>query len=103
MKPPEAVAAVKVAQVPPMYQVPPLMIQPAVLPAWVTGRVPRPVKGVPGGGVGVEPGGEVVGVGEVDLGRYFMPVAGQEEVAPAVRAGGGGLVEGEEGRGDRGV
>jgi len=82
---PEGVA-VKVAHVPPMYQVPPLMIQPSVLPPYVTGRVPDPEKGVPGAVVGPPPVGVVVvvvGAGEPPLfGKYLTPVAGQFEVAP---------------------
>lgn len=88
MKPvePEGVA-VKVAQVPPMYHVPALMMQPsgALLPEGVTWRVPLPEKGVPGAVVGPVP--EVVVVGEVpepDLGRYLTPVAGQSDDAPSI-------------------
>ena len=79
---PEGVA-VKVAQVPPMYQVPALMMQPFAVPPVETWRVPLPEKGVP---VGLVPGAVVVVVGEVpdpDLGRYLTPVAGQSDVAPS--------------------
>lgn len=84
---PEGVA-VKVAQVPVVYHVPPLMMQPFVFPPLVTGRVPLPEKGIPG--VGVEVGGEVVAVVRVVeggrvavLGRYLMPVAGQSDLEPS--------------------
>lgn len=80
------VVAVKVAQVPVVYQVPPLMIQPFCLPPLVTNRIPLPEKGAPGALVGavlalvVVPGGE----GPVPVfGRYLIPVAGQLELAPA--------------------
>lgn len=87
-------AAVKVAQVPPMYHVPALMMQPFAVPPEVTWRVPLPEKGVPGAVVGLAPGEvvavevvvvvEVVGeVSEPDLGRYLTPVAGQSDVAPS--------------------
>ncbi len=80
---PEAVA-VKEAQVPPTYHVPPLMIQPSAVPPDATWRVPLPEKGVPGAVVGVVVGVVVVGeVPEPDLGRYLTPVAGQSEVAPS--------------------
>lgn len=83
---PEGVA-VKVAQVPPMYHVPAVMMQPsgALLPEGVTWRVPLPEKGVPGAVVGPVPE-DVVVVGEVpepDLGRYLTPVAGQSDDAPS--------------------
>ena len=90
---PDAVA-VKVAQVPPMYHVPPLMMQPFDAPPEVTWRVPLPEKGVPGAVVGPVVGEVVVVVvvvvavvGEVpepDLGRYLTPVAGQSELAPSI-------------------
>ena len=84
MKPlPEGVA-VKVAQVPPMYHVPALMMQPFAVPPEVTWRVPLPEKGVPGAVVGPVPGAVVVGeVPEPDLGRYLTPVAGQSDDAPS--------------------
>lgn len=78
---PEA-AAVNVAQVPVVYQVPPLMIHPVALPPVVTGRVPFPEKGTPG----VEVGGLVVAVvvGPPDpLGKYFTPVAGHDDLEPS--------------------
>ena len=77
----------KVAHVPVVYQVPPLMMQPFVLPPDVTGSVPRPEKGLPG--VEVEVGEVVlvlVGGGLVPpdpLGRYLTPVAGQEDLDPS--------------------
>lgn len=90
VKPVPDAAAVKVAQVPPMYHVPALMMQPLDAPPDVTWRVPLPEKGVPGAVVGLVPGGEVVVVVEVvgevaepDLGRYRTPVAGQSDVAPS--------------------
>lgn len=90
MKPPDDGVAVKVAQVPPMYQVPGLMMQPFGVPEVVTWRVPLPEKGVPGEVVGavvvvVVVVDEVVGeVPEEDLGRYLTPVAGQSDVAPSI-------------------
>ena len=85
---PEAVA-VKPAHVPPMYHVPPLIIQPLLFPPDVTSSVPFPEKGVPGAGVGVPAGGLVVVVSvvaggvEPDFGRYFTPVAGQSDLEPS--------------------
>ena len=81
--------AVKVAQVPPMYHVPALMMQPFAVPPELTWRVPLPEKGVPGAVVGLVAGVVVVVVvvGEVpepDLGRYLTPVAGQSDFAPSV-------------------
>lgn len=81
------VAAVNVAHVPVVYQVPPLMMQPLTLPPEVTGNVPRPAKGTPGVGLG----GAVVTVDKVveggvppePLGRYLIPVAGQLDLAPS--------------------
>lgn len=79
--------AVKVAQVPVVYHVPLLMIQPFCLPPLVTNRVPLPEKDVPGALVGVVPTLLVVvgrGGGPLPVfGKYFMPVAGQLELAPA--------------------
>lgn len=83
---PEAVA-VKEAQVPVVYHVPPLMIQPLAVPPLVTGSVPLPLKGVPGVGLG----GALVAVDNVveggappeTLGRYFIPVAGQSDLEPS--------------------
>ena len=79
--------AVKVAQVPVVYQVPLLMIQPFCWPPLVTNKVPLPEKDVPGVLVGVLPTLlVVVGRGEGRLpvlGKYFIPVAGQLELAPA--------------------
>ena len=75
--------AVKVAQLPPIYQVPAVMMQPFDVPPVETWRVPLPEMGVP---VGLVPGAVVVVVGEVpdpDLGRYLTPVAGQSDVAPS--------------------
>ena len=74
VKPDPEAAAVKVAQVPVVYHVPALMIQPTPLPPVVTWSVPFPKNGVPGGGV----------VPPVVLGRYLMPVAGQSPVVPSV-------------------
>lgn len=89
VKPAPEVVAVKVAHVPPMYHVPPLMMQPEGLEEVVTWRVPLPEKGVPGAVVGEVPPGLVVvvvvgGMGVEVLGRYLMPVAGQEDLAPSV-------------------
>lgn len=83
---PEAVA-VKEAQVPVVYHVPPLIMQPLAVPPLVTGSVPFPEKGLPGVGLG----GAVVavdnvvegGVPLVPLGRYFIPVAGQSDFEPS--------------------
>ena len=91
MKPLPDAVAVKEAQVPPMYHVPALMMQPFDAPPEVTWRVPLPEKGVPGADVGLVLGAVVVEVvvevvGEVpdpDLGRYWTPVAGQSEVEPS--------------------
>ena len=96
MKPVPDTVAVKEAQVPPMYQVPGLMMQPFALPPELTWRVPLPEKGVPGAVVGLVPGAVVVEVvvvvvdkvvgaaPEPDLGRYLTPVAGQSDVAPSI-------------------
>lgn len=77
----------KVAQVPVVYHVPLLMIQPFCLPPLVTNRVPLPTKDVPGALVGEAPTLLVDvgrGVGRLPvLGKYFIPVAGQLELAPA--------------------
>lgn len=87
VKPDPDAAAVNVAQVPVVYQVPPLIIQPLTVPPLVTGSVPLPEKGPPG--VGVEVGGvpvEVVMVvegGVPVLGRYFTPVAEQLDLDPS--------------------
>lgn len=88
VKPEPEGVAVKVAQVPPMYHVPALMMQPSgeLLPEGVTWRVPLPENGVPGAVVGPVPAEVVVVVGEVpepDLGRYLTPVAGQSDDAPS--------------------
>ena len=81
------VVAVKVAQVPVVYQVPLLMIQPFCSPPLVTNKVPLPEKDAPGVLVGTLPTLLVVvgrGEGRVPvLGKYFIPVAGQLELAPA--------------------
>lgn len=89
--------AVKPAQVPVVYHVPPLMMQPFVRPPLVTGRVPRPEKGTPGVDVAVGEGGapvaveRVVGAGGVEvlgsLGRYLMPSAGQLDLEPSETEG----------------
>ena len=95
MKPLPDSVAVKEAQVPPMYQVPGLMMQPFALPPELTWRVPLPEKGVPGAVVGLVPGAVVLKVvdvvdkvvgeaPELDLGRYLTPVAGQSDVAPSI-------------------
>lgn len=94
MKPLPDTVAVKEAQVPPMYQVPGLMMQPVALPPELTWRVPLPEKGVPGAVVGLVPGAvvvvevvvvdRVVEAPEPDLGRYLTPVAGQSDVAPSI-------------------
>lgn len=87
MNPASEAVAVKPAHVPVVYQVPALMMQPVALPPVVTWSVPLPAKGVPGGEVGV--GAvvvvvRVVGGGGLEvLGRYFMPVAGQEPFDPS--------------------
>lgn len=86
MKPVPDAVAVKEAQVPPMYHVPALMMQPFALPSEVTWRVPLPEKGVPGAVMGLVAGAVVVeeDVPESDLGRYLTPVAGQSDVAPSI-------------------
>lgn len=75
-----------VAQVPVVYHVPPLMIQPLVFPPLVTGSVPLPEKGEPGIDVpvGCVPVDEVTVVdgGVPVLGRYFT-LAGQLDLAPS--------------------
>lgn len=96
MEVPDGVA-VKPAQVPVVYHVPPLMMQPFVRPPLVTGRVPRPEKGTPGVDVAVGEGGapvaveRVVGAGGVEvlgsLGRYLMPSAGQLDLEPSETEG----------------
>jgi len=86
VKPLPEAAAVNVAHVPPMYQVPAEMMQPLLEPEDVTWRVPLPEKGVPGAVVGgVPPVVVVVGEegGVPDLGRYFTPVAGQLDFEPS--------------------
>jgi hypothetical protein len=74
---PEAVA-VMVAHVPLVYQVPAEMIHPFWLPPDTTLRYPLPLK-VPPGEVGLDPGDELVEVGDEPplLGLYLMPVLGQ--------------------------
>lgn len=92
VKPDPDGVAVNVAQVPVVYHVPLLIIQPSALPPVVTGRVPFPENGVPGTVVGVVV--EEVLVFEevlvvvvvpplVPLGRYFTPVAGQLDFEPS--------------------
>ena len=93
VKPSPEAAAVNFAHVPPIYQVPALMMQPDELPPVVTWRVPVPEKGVPGTVVGpglvgvvvVVEGGEVLPL----LGRYFTPVAGQSDFEPSMEEGRG--------------
>lgn len=79
--------AVKVAQVPVVYQVPLLIIQPFCLPPLVTNKVPLPEKDVPGAPVGLVSMVLVFvagGDGRLPvLGKYLIPVAGQLELAPA--------------------
>ena len=89
VKPVPEAAAVNVAHVPVVYQVPPLIMQPFAVPPLVTWRVPLPEKGVPGLVVGVAVVVVVVVVGTVPLtlGRYFTPVAGQEDLLPSGFAG----------------
>ena len=85
MKPVPDAVAVNVAQVPPIYHVPPLMMQPLFAPPSVTCRYPLPENGVPGA---VVPVGAVVavvvvvGAGEPLLGKYLIPVDGQSELVP---------------------
>ena len=69
----------KVAHVPVVYHVPPLMIHPFWTPPLVTGNVPLPEKSVPVGNV---PTVEVVGEAPA-LGRYLIPVAGQLDLDPS--------------------
>lgn len=91
---PDDAVAVKVAQVPPMYHVPGLMMQPFGLPEEVTWRVPLPEKGALGAVVGMVVGAvevEVVvlvdEVPELDLGRYLTPVDAQLDLAPSICLG----------------
>ena len=85
MKPVPDAVAVNVAQVPPIYHVPPLMMQPLFAPPSVTSRKPLPENGVPGA---VVPVGAavvvvvVVGLGEPVFGKYLIPVDGQSELVP---------------------
>lgn len=78
--------AVNPAHVPVVYHVPPDMMQPFLLPEVMTFRYPLPEKGVPvevgvlEAEVDVLVGDVLVGDEEEPLGRYLMPVAGQEEV-----------------------
>ena len=75
-------AAVNVAQVPDVYQVPPEMIQPVDLEEIVTCSVPFPEMGVPGDEVDV--GADPVDVGvPLVFGRYLIPVAGQLDFEPS--------------------
>lgn len=86
VKPVPEEEAVKVAHVPVVYHVPPLMIQPTALPSVVTCSVPLPEKGVPGlavGPGGAVPVGVVVVVVGAPLGRYLIPVEGQEFFSPS--------------------
>ena len=85
VKPEPEAAAVKVAHVPVVYHVPPLMIHPSAFPPVVTCNVPLPENGVPGLVVGPDPAVVVVVVGGlvVPLGRYLIPVAGQEDLLPS--------------------
>jgi len=72
--------AVNDAQVPDVYQVPALMIQPFCEPEATTFRYPLPEKAPP-----VEVGAAVVvvlvpvGVVELPLGRYLIPVLGHDD------------------------
>lgn len=84
VKPVPDAVAVKPAHVPPMYHVPPLMMQPFDAPPVATWRVPFPENGVPGVVVGFVPGGVVVVEVVEPLGRYLMPVAGQLPFEPSV-------------------
>lgn len=98
VKPDPEAAAVKVAQVPVVYHLPALMMQPVGLLEVETWRVPRPEKGIPGVVVPVGEGAVVVGfvvvdgggglVPPEDLGRYLMPVEGQEDLEPSSRGEG---------------
>ena len=102
LSPDEPEEAVKVAQVPLVYQVPREMMQPFWLPFVITLRCPRPLKGVPGLEVDVGDGPEPVvvlkySVSSFDLtwkvlhaylvgvlppllfGRYLIPDSGHVE------------------------
>ena len=78
VKPVPDAVAVNVAQVPPIYHVPPLMIQPLFAPPSVTSRYPLPENGVPGPvvPVGAAVVVVVVGAGEPVFGKYLIPVDG---------------------------
>ena len=84
MKPVPDAVAVNVAQVPPIYHVPPLMMQPLFAPPSVTSRYPLPENGVPGAVVPVGAAVVVVVVvaGEPVFGKYLIPVDGQSELVP---------------------
>ena len=84
MKPVPDAVAVNVAQVPPIYHVPPLMMQPLFAPPSVTSRYPLPENGVPGAVVPVGAAVVVVVVvaGEPVFGKYLIPVEGQSELVP---------------------
>ena len=78
--------AVNDAHVPVVYHVPPLIMQPSAWPPVVTGKVPLPENGVPGGLVGPELEEDVVVVPvpvPEPLGRYLTPVAGQLLLLPS--------------------
>jgi hypothetical protein len=80
--------AVKVAQVPDTYQVPPLMIHPFRDPPLDTLSIPLPENDPlppppPVGLVGLVGGVEVVAVVEPDFGKYLTRVAGQVDLVPS--------------------
>ena len=86
VKPEPEAAAVKVAHVPVVYQVPPLIIHPSAFPPVVTCSVPFPENGAPGVLVPVGPAlvvVEVVVPPPLPLGSHFTPVAGQLDFAPS--------------------
>lgn len=84
VKPEPEGEAVNDAQVPVVYHVPPLIMQPSTLPPVVTGMVPLPENGVPSGLVGSVPADVVVVVPVPEpLGRYLTPEAGQLLLLPS--------------------
>ncbi len=74
---------VKVAHVPVVYQVPPLMTQPFCTPPVVTGSMPLPEgMPVPAGGIAAV---VVEGGSPLPFGKYLIPVAGQFDEAPTIK------------------
>src|SRR5690242_6791601 len=91
VKPSSSSLAVNVAQVPVVYHVPLVMMQPFFAPSSSTIMNPFPVKGAPGGdvlvGAGLPAVVLVAGGWLADLGRYLIPVFGQLDFVPSGFAG----------------